>query len=94
MRLLLGSMFALAVAAALGLGTTWVTLTRGTAYGGVTIGAWTAWPKSGTPGIDPYARAIVARIGELPVGSGDGVAFYARSDDAGRNIVERMPNGV
>jgi hypothetical protein len=76
-------MFAFAVAAAIGLGTTWIALTRGTAYGGVTIGAWTAWPKNGTAGIDPYARAMVARTGELPVGSGDGVAFYARADDAG-----------
>ena len=62
---------------------TWLALTEGTAYGGVTIGAWTAWPKNGTPGIDPYARAIVARTGELPVGSGDGVAFYAFTDDRG-----------
>ena len=86
MRLLFGTMFALAVAAALGLGTTWVALTRGTAYGGVTIGAWTAWPKNGTTGIDPYARAMVVRTGELPVGSGDGVAFYASTDDAGENL--------
>ena len=66
MRLLFGTVFALAIAAAIGLGATWVALTRGTAYGGVTIGAWTAWPKNGTPGIDPYARAMVARTGELP----------------------------
>ena len=83
MRLLLGSLFAFAIAAAIGLGLTWMALTHGTAYGGVTIGAWTAWPKNGTPGIDPYARAIVARSGELPIGSGDGVAFYARTDDSG-----------
>ena len=86
MRLLLGTMIALAIAAAIGLGTTWAALTRGTAYGGVTIGAWTAWPKSGTAGIDPYARAIVARTGELPVGSGDGVAFYARTDNSGESL--------
>ena len=86
MRLLFGTMFALAVAAAIGLGTTWVALTRGTAYGGVTIGAWTAWPKNGTTGIDPYARAMVVRTGELPVGSGDGVAFYASMDDAGESL--------
>jgi hypothetical protein len=85
-RLLLGSLFALAVAAAVGLGTTWLALTQGMAYGGVSIGAWTAWPKSGTPGIDPYARAVVARSGELPVGSGDGVAFHARNDDDGRPL--------
>jgi hypothetical protein len=75
--------FAFAVAAAVGLGTTWVALSRGIAYGGVTLGAWTAWPRNGTAGIDPYARSIVARSGELPVVSGDGVAFYARTDDLG-----------
>jgi hypothetical protein len=79
-------MFALAIAAAIGLATTWIALTRGIAYGGVTIGAWTAWPKNGTMGIDPYARAMVARTGELPVGSGDGVAFYARNDDTGASL--------
>jgi hypothetical protein len=83
-RLLFGIVFALTVAAAVGLGATWIALTRGTAYGGVTIGAWTAWPKNGTSGIDPYARAMVARTGDLPVGSGDGVAFYAQTDDAGQ----------
>ncbi|MFL6797701.1 MAG: DUF1214 domain-containing protein [Xanthobacteraceae bacterium] len=86
MRLLVGAVFALAVAAAVGLGTTWVALTRGTAYGGVTLGAWTAWPKNGTAGIDPYARGMVARSGELPVVTGDGVAFYARSDDGGQSL--------
>ena len=77
MRLLFGTVFALAIAAVIGLGGTWLALTQGTAYGGVTIGAWTGWPKNGTLGIDPYARAMVARTGELPIGSGDGVAFYA-----------------
>jgi hypothetical protein len=80
-RLLLGSLFAFAAAALIGLGATWFVLNEGVAYGGITIGAWTAWPKNGTPGIDPYARAMVARSGELPVGSGDGVTFYARTDD-------------
>ncbi len=86
MRLLFGSLFAFVIAAAIGLGLTWTALTRGTAYGGITIGAWTAWPRNGTLGIDPYARAIVARSGELPIGSGDGVAFYARTDDEGRPL--------
>jgi len=85
-RLLFGMMFALTLAAAIGLGMTWMALTQGIAYGGISIGAWTAWPKNGTSGIDPYARAIVARTGELPVGSGDGVAFYARGDDTGQAL--------
>ncbi len=86
MRLLLGSLFAFAVAIVIGLGATWMALTRGTAFGAVTIGAWTAWPKTGTAEIDPYARAGIARTGELPIGSGDGVAFYAATDDAGRAL--------
>jgi hypothetical protein len=86
MRLLFGSCFTLLIAAAIGLGATWLTLTRGVAFGSLTIGAWTAWPKSGSVDIDPYARAIIARSGELPTGTGDGVAFYAHTDDAGNNF--------
>src|SRR3974390_382639 len=86
MRLLFGTFFTLLVAAAIGLGATWFTLTHGVAFGSLTVGAWTAWPKSGSVEIDPYARAIIARSGELPTGMGDGVAFYARTDDAGDNF--------
>jgi hypothetical protein len=86
MRLLFGSCFTFLVAAAIGLGATWLTLTRGVAFGSLTIGAWTAWPKSGSVDIDPYAHAIIARSGELPTGMGDGVAFYAQTDDAGNKF--------
>ena len=87
MRLFFGSCFTLILAAAIGLGATWLTVTRGIAFGSLTIGAWTAWPKSGSVDIDPYARAAIARTGELPVGVGDGVAFYAHTDDAG-NVLD------
>ena len=86
MRLLIGFLFSFAVAAAFGLGLTQFALTRGTAFGAITIGAWTAWPKTGTTDIDPYARAAIARSGELPIGSGDGVAFFASSDDTGHPL--------
>ena len=86
MPLLLGSIFALVVAAVVGLGSTWATLSRGVAFGALQIGAWTAWPKTGTQDIDPYARATIARSGELMVGSGDGVTFLARADDNGRAL--------
>ena len=86
MRLLLGSLFALAIAALVGLGAAWLALSRGTAFGAITIGAWTAWPRTGTQDADPYARAIISRSGELPVCSGDGVAFLARTDDTGRPL--------
>ena len=84
MRLLLGTLFALAVAAFVGLGGTYLALTRGAAFGALTIGAWTAWPKMGTSDADPYARASIARIGFLPTAVGDGVAFAAQSDDDGK----------
>ncbi|HTQ81748.1 MAG TPA: DUF1214 domain-containing protein [Pseudolabrys sp.] len=86
MRLLLGSLFAFLVAAVVGLGTTYFALSRGAAFGGLTIGSWTAWPKSGTIDADPYARASVARTGQLPMALGDGVSFSARTDDRGRAL--------
>ena len=83
MRLFLASLFTFVLAAAIGLGATWLTLSRGVAFGALTIGAWTAQPKSGSVDIDPYARAIIARSGELPTGYGDGIAFTATADNAG-----------
>jgi hypothetical protein len=85
-RLLIGSLFAFAVAALVGLGMTWFTLNRGVAFGDIRIGAWTARPKTGSTEIDPYSRASIARTGELPVGTGDGVAFTASTTDAGRPL--------
>ena len=84
MRLLFGTLFALVVATVVGLGATYLALTRGAAFSPLTIGAWTAWPKTGTASADPYARASIARTGRLPTALGDGVAFTARADDNGR----------
>jgi hypothetical protein len=85
-RLLTGSLFTLIVAAAVGLGSTYFALTRGAAFSPLTIGSWTAWPKTGTSDADPYARASIARIGRLPTALGDGVAFTASADDHGRTL--------
>jgi len=85
-RLLFGSFLTLLLAATIGLGATWLTISRGVAFGALSIGAWTAWPKSGSIEIDPYAHASIARSGELPLGLGDGVAFYARADDVGEDF--------
>jgi len=80
-RLLFVALLALALAAVVGLGSTWMTTTRGTELGALTIGAWTARPRTGTVDIDPYSRATITRNGELPVGTGDGIAFTATTDD-------------
>ncbi|MDZ4368755.1 MAG: DUF1214 domain-containing protein [Afipia sp.] len=86
MRLILITLVTLTIATIVGLGTTWMTATRGVNVGTIKIGAWTARPKTGTSDIDPYSRASVARSGELPVGTGDGVMFTATTDDTGRQL--------
>lgn len=83
MRLLIGLLLAFTVAASVGLGSTLYALHGGTPFGSFSVGPWTAWPRSGTADIDPYARALVARSGELPMGAGDGIAFFATKDDDG-----------
>jgi hypothetical protein len=85
-RLIILALITLFVATAVGLGSTWMTATRGVDVGTITIGAWTARPKTGTSSIDPYSRAAIARSGELPVGTGDGVTFTATKDDSGRAL--------
>ncbi|HKA75663.1 MAG TPA: DUF1214 domain-containing protein [Pseudolabrys sp.] len=86
MRLLFGTLFGLAVAAIVGLGLTYFALTRGAAFGGLSIESWTAWPKTGTVDADPYARASIARTGRLPTALGDGVSFTVQFDDNGKAL--------
>lgn len=81
MRLILTTLTALLLAMVVGLGATWMTTTRGTEIGALTIGPWTARPRTGTADVDPYSRATIVRNGELPIGTGDGVAFTATADD-------------
>lgn len=86
MRLLLGTLFALIVAGAVGLGMTYFALSRGAAFSALAIGGWTAWPKAGTMEADPYARASIARTGKLPIALGDGLTFLAKTDDDGKAL--------
>jgi hypothetical protein len=86
MRLLIGLLLSFIVAAAIGLGSTWYALTQSLSFGALELGAWKGFPRNGTVAIDPYARAAIARNGELPVGSGDGVAFTTAVDDDGRAL--------
>jgi len=85
-RLLIGSLYTFLLAAVIGLGSTWVALTRNTGFGTLKIGAWMARPKTGTSDVDPYSRATITRNGELPVGTGDGITFIASTDDKGRTL--------
>ncbi len=48
--------------------------------------AWNAWPQLGSREIDPYARAMLARSGDIPLGAGEGLSFHAFVDDEGRPL--------
>jgi hypothetical protein len=85
-RLLIGLLLSFMVAAGIGLGSTWYALTQNLSFGALALGPWKAYPRHGTVGIDPYARAAIARNGVLPVGLGDGIAFSATVDDEGRTL--------
>jgi hypothetical protein len=85
-RLLIGLLLSFVIAGAIGLGTTWFALSHNVTFGGLTLGAWKADPRRGTTGADPYARAVIARSGELPIGVGDGITFRADLDDSRRPL--------
>lgn len=55
-------------------------------FGRQEAGAWHVWPQLGSRSADPYARAILARNGDIPLGAGEGLAFHATHDDAGRPL--------
>jgi hypothetical protein len=52
-RLVFITLLALIIASAIGLGSTYMTATKGTDLGTLKIGAWTARPKTGTADVDP-----------------------------------------
>jgi hypothetical protein len=79
----------LLVGIALGLGTTWLAVSGQPPFGAARSGAWTAWPGAGSTNPDPYARAIFARDGRIPLASASGLRFLARRDDAGASLDPR-----
>jgi hypothetical protein len=47
------------------------------------VGPWEANPDLGTPNASAYAKAAVARRGELPLGRAEGLVFHALDDSSG-----------
>lgn len=82
----LKTLVTVALGIVLGLGLTWLAVERGYGFGAVQAGAWSAWPKTGSPEADPYARAVMSRTGEIPLGVAEGLSFIARTDDNGRAL--------
>jgi hypothetical protein len=72
-----------ALALALGLWSAWLAVTVPAPVEAMTLGPWRAWPSAGTASADPYARARLARTGEIPLGPGEGLVLVARTDSTG-----------
>ncbi|MDP4004054.1 DUF1214 domain-containing protein [Methylobacterium sp. NEAU K] len=80
------AVYALALGGVLGLASAdWAT-SGGYPFGGVQVGAWTAWPRAGAANSDPYTRAVNARRGEIPLAVGEGLLLTAAVDDQGQAL--------
>jgi hypothetical protein len=73
----------------LGLAATYYTVDRGERFGAIHAGPWTGYPHSGSSEADPYARAVVSRTAEIPLGLAEGLAFVAGTDEAGEKLDSR-----
>ena len=83
------ALIALVIAVGGGTLSAWYAVNRFDGFGALTIGQWTAHPEAGTPLSDPYAKARAAREGAFPLGSTEGLAFYAYNDDQGKTLDRR-----
>jgi hypothetical protein len=73
----------------LGLGVTWSAVERGYRFNAVDAGPWTSFPRNAYADAEPYARAAIARSGEIPLSLAEGLSFIARQDEAGRPLDAR-----
>ncbi len=76
-------LYTLLLALGLGLGSAYLALNGDPPFGSLRVGPWTAWPKLGSPEADPYMRAIIARRGDVPLATGEGIALFTRVDSNG-----------
>ncbi len=79
-------LLSITIALALGISSAYLSLNRGSPFSALESGVWVAHPHAGTQDSDPYSTAIFARTGRVPLGSGEGLAFYAAFDDSGQAL--------
>jgi len=78
--------FALAIALVVGLGGTWYALTYEKGVETVTSGPWRAVIEIGTVAPNPYARAILARTGAIPMLATESITFRTLTDSRGEPL--------
>jgi hypothetical protein len=76
--------YTLLLALGLGLGSAYWAINGNPPFGSLRLGPWQAWPQLGAPAADPYMRAIIARRGDVPLATGEGMGFTASVDNDGR----------
>lgn len=86
MKTVLTVVVAVALGVGLGLFSAWRAVGSAKPIDVVRIGLWEAQPSAGTEDADPYSRARLARAGELPLGSGEGLQLTAVQDRAGASL--------
>jgi hypothetical protein len=74
------------LALGLGLGSAYWVLQGDPPFGGLRLGPWEAWPRLGSANADPYMRAIVAKRGQIPLATGEGLSMTAKVDSEGRRL--------
>jgi len=77
---------AVALGVALGIASAWEAVESARPVDTIRIGVWEARPSAGTEEADPYSRAWLARTGELPLGSGEGLQLTAVHDENGMSL--------
>jgi hypothetical protein len=94
MRFIFDLALAVVIAAVVGISSAWFAIERGRLFGAVTVGNWVAFPAEGGPDADPYALAMLARTGEVPLGAGEGLSFSAEADSQGASLSGRCTYNV
>ena len=70
----------------LGLFVTFVAIEHGNGFAAIEAGPWTGWPRSGSPEIDPYTRAILAYSGKISLSESEAMSFVAHGDSNGADF--------
>lgn len=86
LKTLLNVLVVLVIALGGGIWATDYTLDHFDGFGELQLGAWSAYPASGTTDADPYSKARAARKAYLAIGTAEGLPFYARRDSNGREL--------
>ncbi|WP_316858052.1 DUF1214 domain-containing protein [uncultured Cohaesibacter sp.] len=82
-RLIRDIILFIVVAVGLGIGSSYLAINNADKLAVFKVGPWHAWPDASSPKANPYSKADQARRGSLMLGSAEGIAFVAETDDEG-----------